>query len=156
MEFVPANVAAVLQQMDQVGFSNLKRFYRRPALRRMILCVGRDEEYALDLLWAIHILAHSWEEASSATIQISNMLESCGFSKEVATNEESDAESAEAHAVVCLVTKSCGTGIVLMDDYKGIGDDGVTCNEGTLADILNEVEEGSGGENEEEIDNDDH
>ncbi|KAH6938996.1 hypothetical protein HPB50_015548 [Hyalomma asiaticum] len=43
-----------------------------------------------------------------------------------------------------------------MDEYEAVDDDVVTCREDTLADILKEVEEGTGDESEEEMDSDDH
>lgn len=67
--------------------------------------------------------------------------------------EESDADSAEAHAVFGLLAEVCGTGTVTMDDYEAVDDDVVTCREDTLADILKEVEDGTGDESEKEIDN---
>lgn len=54
----------------------------------------------------------------------------------VTDQEESDADSAEGHALFGLVAEVCGTGTVTMDDYEADDDDVVTCHENTSADIL--------------------
>lgn len=81
------------------------------------------------------------------TLTIQRCFCHAAFSKEVATNqEESEADGAEAQAVFGLVAQRCSTGTVTVDCklYEAIDD--VTCREGTLADILKEVEEATGNE----------
>lgn len=60
------------------------------------------------------------------------------------------------HTVFDLVAQRCSSGTGTIDEYEAVDDDVVTCREDTLADILKEVEEGTGDESEEEVDSDDH
>ncbi|KAH6946261.1 hypothetical protein HPB50_012476 [Hyalomma asiaticum] len=79
-----------------------------------------------------------------------------GFLEQVdASQEESDADSAEAHTVFDLMGQRCGSGTGTMDDYEAVDDDIVICRKDTLADILKEAAEGTGDESE-EMDSDDH
>ncbi|KAH6922941.1 hypothetical protein HPB50_020280 [Hyalomma asiaticum] len=89
---------------------------------------------------------------------IAGFLEQVDASQEGsdASQEESDADNAEAHTVFDLVAQRCGSGTGTMDEYEAVDDDVVTCREDTLADILKEVEEGTGDESEEEMESDDH
>ncbi|KAH9378623.1 hypothetical protein HPB48_014701 [Haemaphysalis longicornis] len=113
----------------------------------MMLCMNRDQGYTLDLISAIRILAHSWDEVASATTQ--RCFSHAGFSKNVATNqEELDVHSAEAHAVFGFAAERCCTSMVTVDDYEGIRVDAVTCPADAFTDILKEVNDGSGGDSE--------
>lgn len=162
LEFLPANVTAVLQPMDQGVIRNLKVFYRRHILRRMMLYMESNKGYTVGLLSAIHILAQSWDEVASTTIRRcfghAGFLEQVDASQEGsdASQEESDADNAEADTVFDLVAQRCGSGTGTMDECEAVDDDVVTCREDTLVDILKEVEEGTGDESEEEMDSDDH
>ncbi|XP_064488391.1 tigger transposable element-derived protein 4-like [Ornithodoros turicata] len=92
LAFLPANTTAALQPMDQGIIKNVKSFYRRHILERMILCPG---SYTVNLLSAMHMLARAWEQVTAATI--SNCFRHCGFV--VADTEASD--SAAAPEVTC-------------------------------------------------------
>ncbi|KAH6924387.1 hypothetical protein HPB50_016528 [Hyalomma asiaticum] len=85
----------------------------------MMLCMERDKGYTVHLLSAIHILAQSWDEVAPTTIQ--RCFGHAGFLEQVdASQEESDADSAEAHTVFDLVAQRCGSGTGTMDDYEAV------------------------------------
>ncbi|KAG0416196.1 hypothetical protein HPB47_006620 [Ixodes persulcatus] len=151
---LPVN-GPILEEKARDIALQIQRQLAKPFQEAMMLCMNRNKGYTLDLLPAIHISAQSWDEVAPTTIQ--RCFGHAGFSKKVATDqEESDADSAEAHAVFGLVAEVCGTGTVTMDDNEDVDDDVVTCREDTFADLLRKVEDGTGDESEEEIDNDVH
>lgn len=103
LEFLPANTAAILQPMDQGIIQNLKVFFRRHVVGRMMLCMDRDKECQLDLLSAIHVLAHLWDEV---TPTIQRCFHRAGFPTEVSMDHQVELDDvAEAQAAFRLGTQ---------------------------------------------------
>ncbi|KAH7974902.1 hypothetical protein HPB49_021032 [Dermacentor silvarum] len=114
-----------------------------PGRKRMRLADHEDLEKAL-FLWF------------KRALKLQPSTSGCKPEGSDASQEESDADNAEADTVFDLVAQRCGSGTGTMDEYEAVDDDVVTCREDTLVDILKEVEEGTGNESEEEMDSDDH
>ncbi|XP_064463216.1 tigger transposable element-derived protein 6-like [Ornithodoros turicata] len=74
LAFLPANTTAALQPMDQGVIKNLKTFYRRHMLERLILCGPSN---TVTLLSALHMLARAWDQVVPSTI--ANCFRHCGF-----------------------------------------------------------------------------
>lgn len=74
LAFLPANTTAILQPMDQGVIKNMKSFYRRHMLERMILC---GPSYTVTLLGALHMVARAWDQVTPRTI--ANCFRHSGF-----------------------------------------------------------------------------
>jgi len=76
VKYLPANVTALIQPMDQGVLETLKRRYKRKILEELIL---RDEEgksipdflKSINMLVVSNLIAASWKEIPSKTIQLS-------------------------------------------------------------------------------------
>lgn len=75
--FLPANTTAALQPMDQGVIRNIKCFYSRHMMERMVLCAGNKKDYSITLLTAMHMLVRAWEQVTATTI--ANCFHHCGF-----------------------------------------------------------------------------
>ncbi|KAM7300847.1 tigger transposable element-derived protein 6-like [Ixodes scapularis] len=62
LAFLLPNTTSMLQPMDQGVIKNMKTFYRRHLLERMILCSGNESPYNITLLTAMHMLMHAWDQ----------------------------------------------------------------------------------------------
>lgn len=67
--FLPPNTTALAQPLDQGIIRCVKQTYRKNLLRRMLLAMDSNKTYSIDLLGAIHLLAHSWMQVLPATVQ---------------------------------------------------------------------------------------
>ncbi|KAL1444449.1 hypothetical protein MTO96_029870 [Rhipicephalus appendiculatus] len=63
--------------MDQGVIRNIKCFYRRHMLERMILCAGDRKDFGITLLTAMHMLVRAWEQVTATTI--ANCFHHSGF-----------------------------------------------------------------------------
>ncbi|KAM7284807.1 tigger transposable element-derived protein 4-like [Ixodes scapularis] len=82
LEYLPANATAVIQPMDQGVIQNLEGFLPPPSP-------------PADLLSALHILTHAWEQVKVSTVQ--GCFRHAGFSRqEVIPDEEDGAAEADA------------------------------------------------------------
>lgn len=82
-EFLPPNVTAILQPMDQGVIQSFKKHYRRMLLKRVILNLENDLEYKVTLLSAIHLACSAWSFVTRETI--SNCFRHAGF---IATQDD--------------------------------------------------------------------
>lgn len=136
LEFLPANVTAVIQPMDQGVIQNIKVHYRRQLLHRMLLCADTEKCYNVDLLAAIHILAHAWEQVQATTIQ--RCFHHAGFQAlEPVPHEEESPADADADAVFNQAVPSAP---FTRQDYETIDESVQTCREETLEELIAEVQ----------------
>lgn len=136
LEFLPANVIAVIQPKDQVVIQNVKVHYHRQLLHQMLLCADTGKCYNVDLLAVIHILAHAWEQVQATTIQ--RCCHHAGFqAHEPVPHEEESPADADAEAVFNqLVPFSPFT----RQYYETIDESVQTCREETLEELIAEVQ----------------
>lgn len=92
LAFLPPNTTSMLQPMGQGVIKNMKTFYRRHLLERMILCSGNESPYNITLLTAMHMLVHAWDQVTAATI--ANCFRHCGF--DIASSEATADSTATA------------------------------------------------------------
>lgn len=75
--FLPPNTTSALQPMDQGIIHYVKSKYRKHLLERMILCSEAGKLYQVDLLGAVHIIAHVWKNTPPQVI--ANCFRHSGF-----------------------------------------------------------------------------
>lgn len=68
-EFLPANATLVVHPMDQGVIQNIKVLYHSKLLHRMLLCTDIGKSYSTDLLSAIPILGHAWEQTQATRLK---------------------------------------------------------------------------------------
>ncbi|KAK8771219.1 hypothetical protein V5799_025538 [Amblyomma americanum] len=131
LAFLPANTTAVLQPMDQGIIKNLKTFYRRHILERIILC----QNYEVTLLSALHMLVRAWEQVTGATI--ANCYRHCGF-----TTQGEHVDEPPVHGD-CVTSVTAPMSDVLKDvsfaDYVDVDASAVVCGVTTDEDIISQV-----------------
>ncbi len=73
--FLPPNVTSLIQPMDQGVHESIKRRYRRKLLEELLFKndegVSVIDFLTIDMLKVINLIASSWDEISSATLQLS-------------------------------------------------------------------------------------
>ncbi|XP_049271294.1 tigger transposable element-derived protein 6-like [Rhipicephalus sanguineus] len=134
LEFLPANVTAVIQPMDQGVIQNIKVHYRRQLLHRMLLCADTGKSYNVDLLAAIHILVHAWEQVQATTIQ--RCFHHAGFqAQEPLPHEEESPADVDA-----VFNQAVPSAPFTRQDYETIDESVQTCREETLEELIAEVQ----------------
>ncbi|XP_049526718.1 tigger transposable element-derived protein 4-like [Dermacentor silvarum] len=134
LEFLPAN--AVIQPMNQGVIQNIKVLYRRQLLHRMLLCTDNGKSYKTDLLSAIHILAHAWEQMQETTLQ--TCFHHAGFeAQEQILHEEEIPADADADAIFTQVVPSAP---FMWQEYEAIDDNLSTCREESLEELIAEAQ----------------
>lgn len=68
LKFLPPNVTATMQPLDQGVIKNLKVLYRKMLLQRMIICFESGKDYHITILGAMHMLARAWQLVKPETI----------------------------------------------------------------------------------------
>ncbi|XP_037558463.1 jerky protein homolog-like [Dermacentor silvarum] len=122
--FLPPNTTALAQPLDQGIIRSVKQTYRKNLLRRMLLVMDSGKTYTIDLLGAVHLLAHSWREVQPATIQ--NCFARAQF-KILEGDDDADGEDAE----------DCENLLVEVLERQGAADEEV--NFGTFRDVDGDV-----------------
>ncbi|XP_037564678.1 tigger transposable element-derived protein 4-like [Dermacentor silvarum] len=122
--FLPPNTTALAQPLDQGIIRSVKQTYRKNLLRRMLLVMDSGKTYTIDLLGAVHLLAHSWREVQPATIQ--NCFARAQF-KILEGDDDADGGDAE----------DCENLLVEVLERQGAADEEV--NFGTFRDVDGDV-----------------
>lgn len=131
LEFLPANATAAIQLKDQGVIQNIKVIYRRPLVNRMLLCADAGKSYSTDLLLAIHILAHAWEQVHETTIQ--RCFHHAGFQAQVILEAETLADAdVNAGATFSQVLPLT----LLRQDYEAIEENLSACCEDSLEELI--------------------
>lgn len=86
--FLPPNVTAVLQPMDQGVIRCLKSYYRKMFLVRLIGSLEKNEGFKFTILDAILMISASWRRVSQKTIE--NCFQHAGFATQLASEDEED------------------------------------------------------------------
>lgn len=90
--YLPPNTTSKLQPMDQGVIKNLKHYYRKRAVSRIIRNIEANNPVNdMNLLDAIHILQKSWEDVKPETI--ANCFRKAGFTIQESANVEVVEES---------------------------------------------------------------
>ncbi len=91
--FLPPNVTSQIQPMDQGVLESIKRRYRRKLLEELLFKNDEgvsviDFRKKIDMLKVVHLIASSWDEISSATLQLSwrKILSSSTSSEDTASD----------------------------------------------------------------------
>lgn len=66
--FLPPNTTSILQPMDQGVIKNLKLYYRKSLIIRMIDCLDRGEKFTINVYDAINLIAKAWLSVTQKTI----------------------------------------------------------------------------------------
>ncbi|XP_064479059.1 tigger transposable element-derived protein 4-like [Ornithodoros turicata] len=77
LAFLPPNTTAIVQPLDQGVIRSVKQIYRKNIMRRILLEMENDKTYATDLLGAVHLLQHSWQQVEPSTVE--NCFRHAGF-----------------------------------------------------------------------------
>ena len=83
MEFLPANTTSIIQPCDQGIIRNLKCYYRREVIKKIIADIddtsltANELAKTLTLLDAVHLLTKAWQSVKSVTI--ANCYRKAGF-----------------------------------------------------------------------------
>ncbi|XP_049513069.1 tigger transposable element-derived protein 4-like [Dermacentor silvarum] len=136
LEFLPANATAVIQPMDQGVIQNIKVLYRSQLLHRMLLCTDNGKSYNTDLLLAIHILVHAWEQVEETTLQ--RCFHHAGFeAQEQMLHEEEIPADANADGIFSQVVSSAP---FTQQEYEAIDENLSTCREESLEELTAEAQ----------------
>ncbi|XP_064461630.1 tigger transposable element-derived protein 4-like [Ornithodoros turicata] len=138
LEFLPPNTTAKLQPMDQGVISSLKRHYRRSLLQRMLLCMENGKQYEVNLLSAVHLLSHAWEQVTEATI--ANSFRHAGFVRDSCPPEVfvKECEDSEDNNLCSTLSATLGAPLDLAA-YAAVDDNIASCRADTMDDIISEV-----------------
>lgn len=87
-QFLPPNVTAVAQPMDQGVIKILKGYYREQVLRKIVLCIESEEvssafDAKINVLEALHFINKSWDRVKKESIE--NCFKKAGFFTSVCT-----------------------------------------------------------------------
>lgn len=129
--FLPPNTTAALQPMDQGVIKNIKSFYRRHMLERLVLCAGM---HTVTLLTALHMLVRAWDQVTAATI--ANCFRHSGFS--VADEGTEAACQPDQHEVIPAGLRDALEEISF-DDYVDADSSAVVCGAVSDEDIIAQV-----------------
>ncbi|XP_037515168.1 tigger transposable element-derived protein 6 [Rhipicephalus sanguineus] len=134
LAFLPPNTTAALQPMDQGVINNLKCFYRRHMLERLVLCASM-KDYNVTLLTAMHMLVRAWDLVTATTV--ANCFRHSGF----CAPDESPGTECEAEVIPAGLRDALDN--VSFDDYVDVDNSAVVCGTITDDDIIAQV---TGGE----------
>lgn len=144
LAFLPANTTVALQPMDQGVIKNLKSFYRRHILERMLLCSENDKGYTVTLLTCLHMLVRAWSQVTAATI--ANCFRHCGFgAPNTVTSEVEEDVRVPFHVREVLGDADFG-------DYVNVDSCAAVCGAVTDDEIIAQV---VGGDEEPAVEDDD-
>lgn len=136
--FLPPNTTALAQPLDQGIIRSVKQIYRKNLLRRMLLAMESDKTYSIDLLGAIHLLAHSWMQVQPATIQ--NCFARAQFKMPEGGNDENeDGEDTEdCESLLAEVLERQGEGVEKLNfgTFRDVDGDVVTSPNFSDSDIV--------------------
>lgn len=124
--------------------SFLKRFYGTTLLQRMRVCIDSEKQYEVDLVSAIHMLAHSSKPAKKTTV--ANCFRQAGFlvnSAAVTADSETTADDESEDSSLAAALLANGFSVDL-NTYQGIDDNLPTCWEDTLLSLNEEVQDMNG------------
>ncbi|GBL54826.1 Tigger transposable element-derived protein 4 [Araneus ventricosus] len=94
--FLPPNVTALLQPLDQGTICDFKRKYKKMVVKDLIKVLDRNEKLEVSVLDAINYEHKSWSSVSSRSV--SNCFRHAGFiaeSEEILSEDIIDPESLE-------------------------------------------------------------
>lgn len=134
LSFLPPNTTAALQPMDQGVIKNLKCFYRRHMLERLVLCAAGTKGYDVTLLSAMHMLVRAWDQVTATTV--ANCFRHSGFCVAI---EGTAGELDEREADVIPAGLRDALGDVNFGDYVDADRSAVVCGTITDDDIIAQV-----------------
>ncbi|KAH8019017.1 hypothetical protein HPB51_019214 [Rhipicephalus microplus] len=123
-------VCALAQPLDQGIIRSVKQIYRKNLLRRMLIAMESAKTYSIDLLGAIHLLAHSWMQVQPATIR--NCFARAQFKMPEEGNDENMEDNEDGED-----TEDCESLLVEVLERQGEGVD--KFNFGTFRDVDGDV-----------------
>ncbi|XP_071513406.1 uncharacterized protein [Panulirus ornatus] len=152
LTFLPPDTTSKLQPVEQGVIQNLKTFYRRSVLERLIECRERGREYDVTLLEALELLQTAWKQIKPELVV--NSFKQAGLEQLLDPDETEQLGVEDEHALLERARRS-GIDIpgeVTFESYLNIdsrvqtkmeqGEDGSMDAEHTLAE---ELEAGNGG-----------
>ena len=93
LEFLPPNVTAILQPLDQGVIHCFKSNYRKMIVKRMIAAMEHKKTYDIDILGAMHLAKSAWNDVPQNTI--AHCFRHAGFKTKEEFQKELGSESAE-------------------------------------------------------------
>ncbi|XP_054717282.1 tigger transposable element-derived protein 4-like [Uloborus diversus] len=93
LEFLPPNVTAILQPLDQGVIHCFKSNYRKMLVRRMIAAMENKKTYDIDILGAMHLAKSAWNDVPQNTI--AHCFRHAGFKTKEEFQKELGNQSAE-------------------------------------------------------------
>lgn len=85
MEFLPSNMASVLQPMDQAIIETTLKLYRRSLLQQVLLSYESGKRHNVDLLEAVHPITDAWMHVHP--LSIANCFAHAGLSLSTSSPE---------------------------------------------------------------------
>lgn len=132
---LPHNITSALQPMEQHIIQYVKSKYPRELLEKMLLCFKVGEQYEVDFLSTVHIIAHVWKNTPTHTIAncfrhsnfVSPEPEDAAVAEEVSSNND------------CLSFNNFLPNDATFADHIGIEYGVTTAGRLTNEEIINEV-----------------
>ncbi|XP_040358446.1 tigger transposable element-derived protein 6-like [Ixodes scapularis] len=132
--FLPPNATAVIQPTDHGVIQNLKMYYRRHLIRRMIVCADSKKSYSVILLSALHMLTYAWDQVKVSTVQ--RCFHHAGFARqEVIPDKEGDTADADT-----LFGQLVSSTSFRQHDYETLDANVATCREESIKEMVAEVQ----------------
>lgn len=137
--YFPPNMTSVVQPMDQGIIQNLKHYYRRQIVLKILDGIETKSQTKINLLDAGRLLSKAWTQVTPKTI--SNCFLKAGFSQKENNSEIED----ETLEIVNLERWEEVTSDVSYEHYIHVDDNVAVCGELTDGEILEEVLENRTG-----------
>jgi len=137
--FLPSNVTARLQPLDQGVIHDFKRQYKKMLVKDLIKALDRKEKLQVSVLDAINYIDKSWSSVSSQTV--SNCFRHAGFIENAESEETlSDEDMVDPEPLESLLQIADEKGCTVNDitAFVSIDDDVAICSQGNVKALTSE------------------
>lgn len=153
--FLPPNVTALIQPLDQGIIRDFKRKYKKMLVKDLIKAMDKKERIEISVLDAIDYIHESWNLVSSQTV--ANCFRHAGFVANAETQElvNEDVTDSEPLETLLHIAKEKGCNINDIDEFIAIDNDIAVCSQATVKDLTAEFQAEKLSSSEESNDEDD-
>ena len=147
--FLPPNTTSCTQPMDQGIIKNLKHKYRRQSVEKMCRAMEEKEDFAINVLDAMHMVQRAWLDVTPETIKhcfkhAKFVCETSDDDADRSLQNDAAADSDDAITLARLMSRAQASGIEFdgtFDDFVAADSDTITNEPLTDAAIISAVAE---------------